>query len=166
MSSSSTLYIKANDNVKIFYTTHFGEDSGLDLFFPEDITINPEEVKKVDLGISCEMIEESLVDVKTLKKNSSYESCKINNFGEFIESNKFYFTKKNVCYYLYAKSSIANTPLILTNNVEIVDSSYRNNIKVYLRNISSKSYTIRRGDSLVKICARNLNNFTYELIGF
>lgn len=158
MSSISTLYIKANDDVKIFYTEHstFHEgDSGLDLFFPNDITIKPEEVVKVDLGISCEMIEESLISLKNIKENYNILNV-LNNLNMFI-------TQKNVSYYLYPRSSIANTPLILTNNVGIVDAAYKNNLKVYLRNIGNYPYTIKRGDILVQICSRNLSSFTYKL---
>lgn len=165
----SILYIKASDSVKVFYEYHstFHEgDSGLDLFFPEDVTINPGEVKKVSLGISCEMIEESIGDIDTLKKFLDYETIIMNTHEPFNVFTKLITEKKNVSYYLYARSSISNTPLILANNVGIVDADYKNNLKVYLRNIGNDPYTIRRGDSLVQICTKNLGSFTYKLIEF
>ena len=36
---------------------------------------------------------------------------------------------KNIGYYLYPRSSISKTPLILANSVGIIDSGYRGNIK-------------------------------------
>jgi dUTP pyrophosphatase len=155
---SSILYIKPNHNsVKILYENHstFHEgDSGLDLFFPEDVTINPGEVVKVNLGISCEMIEESLSDVKTFK---------INNIGETIENKKL-LTKKNVSYYLYARSSISDTPLMLANSVGIVDSNYRGDLKAALRNVGKDPYTVKRGQRLVQICTGDLKPFSFKLV--
>jgi dUTP pyrophosphatase len=159
MSSNSTLYINANDNVKIFYTEHstFHEgDSGLDLFFPNDITIKPGDVVKVDLGIACEMIEESLVSIETIKK------C--DNIFNILSNLNAIISTKNVSYYLYPRSSIANTPLILTNNVGIVDSAYRGTLKAALRNVGSESYTIKRGERLLQICTGDLKPFTFKLV--
>jgi dUTP pyrophosphatase len=134
----STLHIKANDSVRVFYESHstfHAGDSGLDLFFPENVTINPGEVKKVNLGISCEMTEETI--------SGQYE---------------------NVSYYLYARSSISNTPLMLANNVGIVDSNFRGNLLAALRNLGTEPYTIKRGERLVQICTGTLKPFKFKLV--
>jgi dUTP pyrophosphatase len=163
----STLYIKASDSVRVFYEGHstFHEgDSGLDLFFPEDVTILPGEVKKVSLGISCEMIEESIGDIDTLKKFLDYETIVMNTHEPFNVFTKLLTEKKNVSYYLYARSSISNTPLILANNVGIVDSNYRGFIIAALRNVGKESYTVRRGERLVQICTGTLKPFNFKLV--
>jgi dUTP pyrophosphatase len=152
MPSNSVLYIKADDSVKIFYTEHsiFHEgDSGLDLFFPEDVVINPGEVKKVDLGISCEMIED-------MDKNHVY----LDTSGLYNPVNE----KKNVSYYLYARSSIANTPLMMANSVGIVDAAYRGNLKAALRNVGTEPYMVKRGERLVQICTGDLKPFNFKLV--
>jgi dUTP pyrophosphatase len=164
---NSTLYIKANDNVKIFYSDRVGYngDSGLDLYFPEDVTINPGEVEKIDLGISCEMTEECLVEFQTLKKLLESQKVLFDDYEKSLNMFSNLLTEnKNVSYYLYPRSSISNTPLILTNNVGIVDASYRGNIKAALRNISTGPYTVKRGERLLQICSGNLKPFNFKLV--
>ena len=76
---------------------------------------------------------------------------------------------KTISYYLYPRSSIAKTPLVLANSVGIIDSSYRGNIKAAFRSgliklppheqISTEEfntyfrYEISKGTRLVQICA-------------
>ena len=90
-----------NDEISEFYSNHgyFNEgDCGLDVFIPEDVEIKCGETKMVNLQIKCEM---------------------------FNTTNAI---PKNVSYYLYARSSISKTPLILKNSVGIVDAGYRGNL--------------------------------------
>ena len=61
MSEGMILCIKPeNDTVMMMYvehdTYHTG-DSGLDLFFPEDINISPKETVTIDLQIQCEALK-------------------------------------------------------------------------------------------------------------
>ena len=137
--TTTMLYIMPDSNIKIFYeehTTYNKGDSGLDLFSPEEVTINAGEVKKIDLGITC-----SMSDIDTSTGNV-----------------------KNVSYYLYARSSIINTPLMLANNVGIIDSGYRGKIIMALRNVGTNPYTIKRGDRLVQICSRTLEPFDFTIV--
>ena len=57
------LYLRPlDDNIKTFYKnhTHYNVgDSGLDLFFPDKIEIDPHTTKFIDLGIQCEAIHDS-----------------------------------------------------------------------------------------------------------
>lgn len=71
---------------------------------------------------------------------------------------------KNVSYYMYARSSISKTPLILANSVGIIDSAYTGSIISAFRNIGTEKYTIKKGDRLVQICAPNLGEFKFELV--
>jgi dUTP pyrophosphatase len=57
-------------------------------------------------------------------------------------------------YYLYARSSIAKTPLMLANSVGIIDSGYRGEIIAAFRHFDFYEYT--KGQRLVQICAPNL----------
>ena len=116
-----------NDNVKIMYTDHGNfnpGDSGLDLFCPETITINPGETICIDLQIKCE----------ALSGRSENET-------------------NNVSYYIYPRSSMGSrTPLRLSNSVGIIDAGYRGNLCAYVDNIKTESYTINSGDRLFQIC--------------
>ena len=65
-----------------------------------------------------------------------------------------------VSYYLYSRSSLPlNTPLRLANNVGIIDSGYRGNIKGIFDNIAGydfMDYVIEFGTRLLQICPPNL----------
>lgn len=121
----NTLYIKPTETTKEFYINHrsaFVGDSGIDLFFPETIELEPLKTTIIDLGISCEM-----------------------------------YCGDNLCsYFVYPRSSISKTPLIMHNSVGIIDSNYRHSIKVAIRNLSNQFYTINKGEKLFQICAPNL----------
>ena len=138
------LLIKPNDDsIKIFYTEHstYNEgDSGLDIFFPEDIIIAPGEVQKINLGISCEMID--------------YYGTNTYNHNQ----------PRNVSYYLYPRSSISNTPLMMCNHVGVVDAGYRGNLLFPVRNLGSEPYTVKRGERLAQICSRDLSPFSIEVV--
>ena len=90
---------------------------------------------------------------------------------EMINSNK------NVGYYLYPRSSISKTPLIMANSVGIIDSGYRGNIKAAIKYIPNedffqnytnkeeyKEYIIKKGTRLFQICSCNLQPFTTKVV--
>jgi dUTP pyrophosphatase len=71
---------------------------------------------------------------------------------------------RNVCYYLYPRSSISKTPLRLANSVGIIDSGYRGNIMAVVDNISDEPYQIQRGQRLFQICGRYLEPIHLTLV--
>lgn len=123
------------DEVVEFY--EHGRDpsnAGVDLYFPQDVTIPPGACAIVGMGVTCRM-----------------ETYTCDTAGTPICSP----------FYLYPRSSIAKTPLILTNGVGVIDAGYRGEIKAALRNLDiSKPYTIKRGERLVQICAHDLSEIT------
>jgi dUTP pyrophosphatase len=67
-------------------------------------------------------------------------------------------------YYLYPRSSISKTPLMLANHVGVVDSGYRGKIMAALRHVTGNiPYDIKRGDRLIQICSRDLSPFDFRL---
>jgi dUTP pyrophosphatase len=152
-----TLCIKIeNEKASEFYKTsksHDG-DSGVDLHVLEDVTIKPGETCIIDLGIKCELIEKPKL---------------INNS----------FLERNLPYYLFARSSISKTPLILANSVGIIDSGYRGNIKAAVKYIPTNdyfqslvrndelgdyNYTIKAGTRLFQICSGDLSQVKTEIV--
>lgn len=150
--TKKVLVIKASDpEVYDFYkesksSFHQG-DSGVDLYTPKDIIVNPGQTVLVDLGIQTEVQEYS--DSQTLCKNLSY--------------------------YLYPRSSIFKTPLMLANSVGIIDAGYRGNIKAAVKYIATDDdlqnigkygigslapYTIKKGTRLFQICSNDLKPFS------
>ncbi len=88
-----------------------------------------------------------------------------------------FLDNKNSSYYLYARSSISKTPLILKNSVGIIDAGYRGNIIAAVNYVptcedlkqvasgeSPNMYTIKKGTRLVQICAPELQPFSFEVV--
>ena len=138
-----------NDNVLMMYidhNTYHSGDSGLDLFFPEDINILPKETVTIDLQIQCEGLKDVSDPVSDSDSDSETES-----------------DVRNISYYLYPRSSISKTPLRMANSVGIIDAGYRGNIKVAVDNISDKGYTVSKGQRLFQICAPDLGPIDLKL---
>ena len=62
-------------------------------------------------------------------------------------------------YYLYPRSSISKTPLIMANCVGIIDIGYRGEIKCAVKNISSNAHIVKTGDKLFQLCMHDLSAF-------
>lgn len=120
----------------------YAGDSGIDLFFPRDVSIPPAQTVLVDLEVSCELRELS----------TRFQA----------NSQTFY---KNLSYYLYPRSSVYKTPIRLANSVGIIDAGYRNTLKVAVDNISDEPYVLQRGKSLFQICAPTLSEMKLVLTG-
>ena len=91
---------KVDSHNKQFETDMF-VDSGFDLLVPNDVDFN--EIGKsifIDMGVKAELMH-----------------CPIGNRD--IQSSPFY---------LYPRSSISKTPLMLANHTGIIDSGYRGNL--------------------------------------
>lgn len=153
MSDIYTLNIKIeNDNAENFYTNHEHHhhgDSGFDLYVLEDIKIYPGETKMIDLGIKTQL-----------------NRITFNHEGDIIK-------EQDSSYYLYTRSSIYKTPLMLVNSVGIIDAGYRGTLKAvvkymldtnFIRNIlndnnydiESNAYTIKKGSRLFQLCSPDL----------
>ena len=144
-----------SSDIESLYKNHetFNEgDSGLDLFIPNDVFIKSGETVFVKLGIKCEMLEFA---------QSTQSTCKFKS------------------YYLYPRSSISKTPLILHNSVGIIDSGYRGELIAAFKyipttediiNMSKLSdngeiptYKISKGTRLVQICSPDLSPFKFHI---
>ena len=83
--------------------------------------------------------------------------------------------KNNLSYYLYPRSSISKTPLILLNSVGIIDAGYRGSIKAAVKYIPSfedfklmnsdiqPTYNIKKGTRLFQICSPDLRELRFKL---
>ena len=74
-------------------------------------------------------------------------------------------------YFLYPRSSIIKTPLLLANSVGVVDIGYRNTVKAALRHIpydvnnkSSNEYIIEQHTRLVQIVAPSMKPIKVQLV--
>ena len=93
------------------------------------------------------------------------EGTQFIDFGikcEMIDENN-----NPMSYYLYPRSSISKTPLIMANSVGIIDAGYRGNIKGALRFTPNKTditYKISRGTRLLQICHPSLKQFNIKIV--
>jgi len=126
-----TFLMKCLKNNEDLYKTrqNLASDSGLDLFFTEDIKV-PSQARsfKIGLGVALE---------KTGEKHG---------------------------YYLYPRSSIVKTPLMLCNSVGIIDFGYRNEIMAFVHNLSDKEFELKRGTSLFQVCLPSLSPISFEIV--
>jgi len=67
-------------------------------------------------------------------------------------------------YYMYARSSISKTSLILANHVGIIDSGYRGNLMAAFRNLANTEYTIEKNTRLVQITHPSLCPIYVKLV--
>ena len=141
--NSNTLLIKPeNENVKSYYKNHSSYNKGDSGL---DLFV-PE-----DIEVKCG--ETVFVDLQI--------KC------ELLDKEN-----KNISYYLYPRSSISKTPLILANSVGIIDAGYRGSIKAAVKYIPSyddiKSdegsiYIIKKGTRLFQLCSPDLKELKFKL---
>ena len=62
-------------------------------------------------------------------------------------------------YYLYPRSSISKTPLVMANSVGIIDHSYRGNIMAKVFNTNNVPFEIKNGERLFQLCMPSLEPF-------
>jgi dUTP pyrophosphatase len=62
----------------------------------------------------------------------------------------------SIPFYMYPRSSLSKTPLMLANHVGIIDSGYRGFLIGAFRNVNIASYTIEKHNRLLQVCHPSL----------
>jgi len=138
----------ANSNPDIFalykkHSTFHEGDAGVDLFIIEDISIKPQESKIIDLGIQCQ--------------SRSISWCPWN-----WTRGKFY---KYHSYFLFPRSSISKTPLIMVNSIGLIDKGYIGNIKApFLNTSSTTTFHLKKGDRYCQIVNGDLSDVHFKIV--
>lgn len=132
----------AKHNVAI--ETSLFQNSGFDLFVPQEAIFDRDFVTKfVDLKIKSEMI---YCD-KSLEVTIETEE----GLAETVSGASY-----SCGYYVYPRSSISKTPLMLANHVGIIDSGYRGNLMAALRKLpmdnNVEPYKVEKHTRLFQIC--------------
>ncbi len=119
------------------------KDSGFDLYVPQTVTIEPGEIKLINMGVKCA--------VKKFTKKEEKSQITLDSIPS--------------PYYLYARSSVSKRGIILVNSVGIIDSGYRGPLMAAFYNTKKESVTIESGDRIVQICMPDLSyNFNVQLV--
>ena len=72
--------------------------------------------------------------------------------------------KEPSAFYLYPRSSLSKTPLMLSNHVGIIDSGYRGFLIGAFRNLEPSTYNVEAGQRLLQICSPDLKPFLVEIV--
>jgi dUTP pyrophosphatase len=116
--------------------TRRAEDVGFDLFTSEDILIPAGSQGIITFAVSCCVTEQN----------------------EHTKLPEQYAVRE--AYQLVPRSSIAKTPLIMTNSIGIIDGGYRGNLIAPVRNLSIEDYLVPRGTRLFQLLRGSLDCFT------
>jgi dUTP pyrophosphatase len=123
-------------------------NSGFDLFLPKTERFHtPFETEFVDLQVKAEMI---FTDITMNHMKNIYPEIllpgDIHDIGGVCYSTG---------YYMYPRSSISKTPLMLANHTGIIDSGYRGNLIAavrYLPSTGNNTYEAEKDTRLFQIC--------------
>jgi dUTP pyrophosphatase len=113
-------------------------NSGFDLFFPENIVFDPRA-----------------------------DRFECNPGVDFQIKAKMVYTEDpgvSHAFLLYSRSSISKTPLMMANQVGVIDSGYRGYIRGVFLNHSAYPYKIDAHRRLVQICHPTLAAFSVKLV--
>ena len=111
-------------------------NSGFDLYFPQTATAVGLRSSLIPMGVIAEM--------------RIYDAIK----------NEW----KPTGYYMYPRSSISKTPLMLAYSTGVIDSGYRGHLIGAFRNLSGEAYQIRQGDRLLQVCAPDLRPMVVKIV--
>ena len=137
-----------NDNLRNLYIPHVlahneavanstHPNAGFDLFVPYNHTFEPTiQTSKLNFGVKTEMVYIG-------------ENGVITPTGFFI----------------MPRSSLSNTPLMLSNHVGVVDSGYRGDLIGAFRNLSTDAFMAEAGTRLLQVCHPTLTPFRVEIMG-
>tara|TARA_B100000927_G_C16402347_1_gene443968 strand:+ start:92 stop:592 length:501 start_codon:yes stop_codon:yes gene_type:complete len=74
---------------------------------------------------------------------------------------------KTTGFYMYPRSSISKSPLMLANHTGIIDSGYRGVLMGAFRTLEiqqTTQYTVEKHTRLLQVCAPTLSPFSVELV--
>jgi dUTP pyrophosphatase len=112
-------------------------NAGFDLFFPETTLVeNVAPSTMVSMGVKMEM---KIYDTIT---------------------NEW----KSTGYYMYPRSSISKTPLMVANCTGVIDSGYRGNITGAFRNLSGVAHPVQKHSRLLQICSPDLRPMVVKIV--
>jgi dUTPase len=116
-------------------TTDSCPNSGFDLAVPDDIAIER------NVAICTKVVTK----VKGKMTRQDSEQC--------------------LGYYMYPRSSISKTPLILANHVGIIDSGYRGSLTGMFRNLNIfEGYEMKKFDRYLQVCSSTLEPFQVKMV--
>lgn len=137
----------------------------LDSNLPDEIyqyynRLSETSINSTDSGIDLPLVSDySIMDTERETFNFGIKCEMIDNNGDYVP------------YFLYPRSSISKTPLILANSVGIIDKDYRGHIMAKVVCIipnsndnDTKKYCVSAGTRLFQICSNDLSPIHVKII--
>jgi dUTP pyrophosphatase len=127
-------------------------DAGVDLYFPEEVTIPGKTYGHViDLKIKGEMVQ-------------SVSNHLTDNIPKEMLTGMLNISDRYLSYMVTPRSSISKTPLRMSNSVGIMDSGYRGEIKVPVDNFSNDEYIIEKHSRLFQVINSTLDEIELQIV--
>lgn len=127
-------------------TIKFLHEEAVNYYSPD----NSERFTALDSGYDCYYCYEDMVILPVSETDQVYKM----RLGIAVEP----LTDSG--YYLFPRSSITKTPLIMANSIGVMDLPYRGELIACVRNLSNKPYVLKKGTSLFQLCIPSLKPFT------
>jgi dUTP pyrophosphatase len=136
----------------------------VDSLEPELLEIYKKKVQEHNQQIDTNVFPNSGFDL-FLPQETTFEH---NNFKSHLVDFKIKteMTVKNTpsAFGIYLRSSICNTPLVLSNHVGVIDSGYRGNLIGAFKSSDSQPYTVEKHSRLLQITNGGLTPIFVELV--
>jgi dUTP pyrophosphatase len=121
-------------------------NAGFDLYVPKEVVFDTAfDTQFISLGVKCDMIY--------CRKNMDHILNYAN--GEEADDHIPVGISYKTAFYVYPRSSISKTPLMLANHVGVIDSGYRGELIAAVRSFQ-EGYTIAANTRLFQICHATL----------
>jgi len=127
-------------------------NSGFDLFIPEKVEFGHMQKAMVNLQVKCELIHCKLSTFSLIDRYGSGDDAPP---PQEADPFRTIGTSSNSAFYLYPRSSITKTDLMMSNHVGIIDSGYRGFLMASVRNLGEPT-TIEASTRLFQICHPSL----------
>jgi|UniRef100_A0A6C0E1A1 dUTP pyrophosphatase len=88
--------------------------------------------------------------------NSTVESIKTTMISMDVTCDMVDRNQVSTGYYMFPRSSISKTPLMLSNHTGIIDAGYRGRLIGAFRNLSDEAYEVQENTRLLQVCHPSL----------
>ena len=121
------------------------DNAGVDLYCVENYMVSPEfDVRRYAPS-----------PVKLLNLGTRARMLKVTPIGDYN------FKEEEVHYYLYPRSSIYKSGVMMANSVGVIDLTYRGILMAPVTNLNEYTYpNVEKGNRLFQICAPDLGNIS------
>lgn len=138
------------DNLRSFAVLHIAVNPNK----PELVELYKTHIQKHNASIITDPFPNSGFDLfvpEMTEVGSGVKMISMDVKCEMIDKDGY-----SIPYYMYPRSSLSKTPLMLANHVGIIDSGYRGFLIGAFRNLNITCYTIEKHNRLLQICHPSL----------